>query len=326
MLPQMPFAVKVSSIYLGRSSIASRMKFLNTPEDRFTNIKDYPWSPNYHNLGDGLMMHYLDEGPADANETLLLMHGEPSWSYLYRKMIPGLVAAGYRCIVPDLIGFGKSSKPTETSDYTYAKHITWTNALLDHLNLSNLTLFCQDWGGLIGLRLVTKQPDRFSRIVASNTFLPTGDREPPEAFKKWQAFSQKVETFPFEMVLQGATETELTTEELAAYRAPYPDESYTAGARIFPALVPTTPDDPESANNRKAWAEVLTKWKKPCITLFGDKDPITAGAEKLYHKLIPGTKDQKHQILEGGGHFIQEDKGPELTDLIIQFINDNPST
>ena len=299
------------------------MKFLNTPDDRFSGLEGYEFEPNYLQTDEGMRIHYLDEGPSDAQETMLLLHGEPSWSYLYRTMIPPLVNAGYRCIAPDLIGFGKSSKPFDQSSYTYANHLRWMQIVVDNLGLNNLTLFGQDWGGLIGLRLVADNPEKFKRIVVSNTFLPTGDHKPSEAFLKWQAFSQKVEQFPVEFVIQGATTTELSPKILEGYRAPFPNEDYTAGAKIFPMLVPTTPDDPESANNRKAWSEVLTKWKKPCLTLFGDSDPVTRGGDKIFHKLVPGCEGMPHTTIEGGGHFIQEDRGPELAEHIISFINTN---
>ncbi len=300
------------------------MKFLNTPDDRFQELDDYPFAPNYLDIEHGMRVHYIDERGSSATETILLMHGEPSWSYLYRKMIPSLVAAGYRCIAPDLIGFGKSSKPTEQSDYTYANHIRWMQQLLDHLDLTDVTFFGQDWGGLIGLRLVANHPDRFARITVSNTMLPTGDHTPTEAFLKWQRYSQKVEEFPVEFVMQGATTTELQDKVLKAYRAPFPDDQYTAGAKIFPMLVPTTPDDPESENNRNAWKNVFSQWTKPLITLFGDKDPVTAGGDRVFQKLVPGTKGQAHTTIEGGGHFIQEDRGLILAEHIIEFVNANP--
>jgi len=294
--------------------------FINTPEDRFDNLVDYPFNPHYVELKNGMQVHYVDEGPRDAKHTILLMHGEPSWSFLYRHMIPPLVGAGYRCIAPDLIGFGKSSKPIEQSDYTYASHLEWMQEWLDHTGIKDITLFCQDWGGLIGLRLLSADPDRFARLVVSNTMLPTGDRTPPEAFTKWQTFSQKVDHFPFEKVLQGATTTELDEKVLAAYRAPFPDGRYEAGAKIFPMLVPTSPDDPESQNNREAWKNVYRNWQKPCLTLFGDSDPVTSGGEQVFLKLVPGTEDQPHEVIAGGGHFIQEDRGPLLAEKIIAWI------
>ncbi|GJM33046.1 MAG: haloalkane dehalogenase [Saprospiraceae bacterium] len=295
------------------------MNILRTPEARFANLKDYPFAPHYLEVAKGLRMHYLDEGPKAATETLLLMHGEPSWSYLYRKMIPVFVAQGYRVIAPDLIGFGKSDKPDSASDYTYARHIQWVQQLIQDLDLKNMTLFGQDWGGLIGLRLVTAEPERFSRIVVANTALPTGDFPMPEAFTKWQQFSQSVPEFPFEKIMQGATVSELSPEALQAYRAPFPDESYTAGARIFPLLVPTKPDDPAAQPNREAW-KVLKNWTKPLLTLFSDSDPIMRGGEILFQKLVPGAQGQAHTTIKAAGHFLQEDKGEEIAKYVVEFV------
>lgn len=297
------------------------MEFLNTPDDRFENLKDYPFEANYVTLKSGMRMHYVDEGPRDAKETILLLHGEPSWSYLYRHMIKILSEHGYRCLAPDLIGFGKSSKPTSQDSYTYASHLGWVDEWFSSMNLSDVTLFCQDWGGLIGLRLVALHEDKFSRIVASNTMLPTGDHTPPEAFIRWQKFSQKVDVFPFGFLIQGATTTELSDDILDAYQAPYPDERYTAGAKIFPMLVPTSPNDPESDNNRAVWSNVLGKWQKPFLTLFGDSDPITRGGDAVMQKLIPGCNGQPHATIEGGHHFIQEDRSEVLCQHIIKWID-----
>ena len=294
------------------------MEILNTPDSRFDNIPDYPFTPNYIDVAEGLRMHYVDEGPKDG-EVVLLMHGEPSWSFLYRKMIPIFVEAGYRCVAPDLIGFGKSSKPTKTSDYSYALHIEWAKTWLEQLDLQNITLFCQDWGGLIGLRLVTAMPDRFSRVTVGNTGLPTGEHKMPEAFLKWQEFSQKVPVFPFEMIMQNSTVRKLTQEELNAYTAPFPDDNYIAGARIFPAFVPTNTDAPEAANNKAAWA-VLMQWEKPFLTLFSDSDPVTKGGHAPFEKLVPGAKGQPHQIIEAAGHFLQEDKGEEIAKIMVEWM------
>ena len=294
------------------------MKYLTTPDSRFDNLPGFPFAPNYVEVGDGMQMHYVKEGTGDKG-LVLCLHGEPSWSYLYRKMIPVFVDAGYQVIAPDLIGFGKSSKPTETADYTFQKHVDWMKEFIKKLDLKDINLFCQDWGGLIGLRILAEEPDRFSRAVAGNTGLPTGERTAPEAFKKWQKFSQTVPEFPVGSMIQLSTVTDLSNEVVAAYDAPYPDESYKAGARIFPALVPTTADDPETENNKKAW-EVLMKMEKPFLTLFSDQDPITKGGEKVLQKLIPGAKGQPHTIIEGGGHFLQEDKGEEIAKLMVEFI------
>jgi haloalkane dehalogenase len=264
-------------------------------------------------------MHYVDEGPRDSAPVLLL-HGEPSWSYLYRKMIPVLVSAGHRCVAPDLVGFGRSDKPAERESYTYARHVAWLRELVfDRLDLTHITLVCQDWGGLLGLRLVAEQEGRFDRVVAANTFLPTGDQSPGEAFLAWRKFSQEVPVFPTSRILQGATSTELSPDVLAAYDAPFPDESYKSGARQFPTLVPASPDNPASEDNRRAW-KVLERWNKPFLTAFSDNDPVTAGGDARFQKMIPGCNGQPHTTITGGGHFLQEDKGEELAGVVATFI------
>jgi haloalkane dehalogenase len=302
------------------------MEFLRTPDSRFADLPGYAFSPNYLMVDDSeggqLRVHYLDEGPADA-DPVLLMHGEPSWSYLYRKMIPILVAAGHRVIAPDLVGFGRSDKPSRREDYSYQRHVDWMQALLDQLQLERITLICQDWGGLIGLRLVAENPGRFARVVAANTMLPTGDHAPGEAFSNWQKFSQEVPVFPAGGVLKGGTVTPLPQAVIDAYDAPYPDERYKEGARQFPLLVPITPDDPASEKNRAAW-QVLGQWQKPFLTAFSDSDPITAGGDKLMHKLIPGTRGQAHTTIVGAGHFLQEDQGERLAEVVVTFIAATP--
>ena len=290
------------------------MKILRTPETAFDQITDFPYTPRYCEVSKGLQMHYVDEGDGPV---VLLLHGEPSWSYLYRKMIPILVEGGCRVVVPDLIGFGRSDKPAAQDDYTYAKHIVWTQALLDQLELKDINLFIQDWGGLIGLRLLTAHPDNFASVVAGNTMLPTGTATPPQAFLDWQNFAANSPKFDIATVLQRATTIHLTEEELAAYNAPYPSEEFKAGARKFPALVPTSEEDPDSENNKAAW-RTLAKWKKPFLTLFSDQDPITKGGEQVFQKIVPGTKNQKHKIVQGG-HFLQEDCGHELAQLMLEF-------
>ncbi len=295
------------------------MKTLNTPEERFNDLPGYPFLPNFIEIEPGLNMHYVDEGPRDG-AVVLLLHGQPSWSYLYRKMIPVFVEAGYRTIAPDLIGFGKSGKPTEQSDYSYARHINWLNIFLQSLDLQDIHLFCQDWGGLIGLRLAAADPDRFKTVTAANTALPTGDQPMPEAFKQWQQFVRSVPFLKVGEIIQAATESNLSKEEMAAYDAPFPDASYQAGAKIFPSLVPTSPDDPESQNNRMAW-QALMQFDKPFLTLFSDKDPIMLGAEKVFQKLVPGAKHDSHTIIKDGGHFLQEDKGEEIAGKMVEFIN-----
>ncbi len=293
------------------------MKALRTPEARFANIPDYPFKPHYVTVGDKLRLHYVDHGPRDGR-IVIMMHGEPSWSFLYRHMIKNVAGAGFRVLAPDLIGFGKSDKPTETSDYSYTRHMKWMTAWFKHVDVKDAVLFCQDWGGLLGLRLVAAYPDKFAGVVAANTFLPTGERKPGEAFTKWREFSQTVPEFPVGGILRGATVKPLGDGVEEAYNAPYPDESYKAGARIFPALVPITPDMDGAADNRAAW-KVLGKFNKPFLTAFSDQDPVSKGGDKLFQKLIPGCKGQPHQIVKGGGHFLQEDVHRELSEIIVDF-------
>jgi haloalkane dehalogenase len=302
------------------------MDALRTPDDRFADLPGYPFLPHYVEVdaGDGsgstLRVHHLDEGQADAAETVLLLHGEPSWSFLYRHMIPPLVDAGHRCVVPDLVGFGRSDKPTPRSEYTYQRHVDWLREVVfDHLDLTGVTLVCQDWGGLLGLRLLAEHPHRFRRVVAANTFLPTGDRDPGEAFKNWRRFSQEVEEFPTGFIINSGCTTDLGPEVLAAYEAPFPDESYKEGARQFPVLVPAAPDDPAAEPNRRAWA-VLSTLKLPFLCAFSDNDPVTAGADRHLRELIPGAAGQPHTTIVGGGHFLQEDRGPELANVVAEFI------
>ena len=303
------------------------MRALRTPDECFADLPGYPFAAHYATIGDTeggqLRVSYVEEGPVDADPVLLL-HGEPSWSYLYRHMIPPLVEAGHRVVAPDLVGFGRSDKPAERSDYTYARHVRWLEALVvDELDLSNITLVCQDWGGLLGLRLVAAHPDRFARVVVSNTFLPTGDAKPSEAFLRWQRYSQAIPELPVGGILQGATTTELGPEVVAAYDAPFPDESYKSGARVFPALVPTSPDDPEAGPNRAAWEE-LRRFTKPFLCAFSDSDPVTRGGERGFIGVVPGTRKQPHTTIEGAGHFLQEDRGPELARVVIDFIASTP--
>jgi haloalkane dehalogenase len=297
------------------------MDVLRTPDERFANLPGYAFAPHYADVA-GMRMHYVDEGPRDAPPVLLL-HGEPSWSYLYRKMIPILVAAGHRVVAPDLIGFGRSDKPTERGAYTYQAHVDWMVELLQAAGLTRITLVCQDWGGLIGLRVAAEHEARFARIVAANTFLPTGDHAPPEAFFTWQRFSQEVPEFPAGVIVRTGCATPLAPEIIAAYDAPFPDERYKAGARQFPMLVPSSPSDPAAPANRAAW-EVLKRFDKPFLTAFGDQDPITRGADRVLQSLIPGAAGQPHTTIVGAGHFIQEDKGEELARVVAGFIAATP--
>lgn len=296
------------------------MKLLRTPNERFKGLPGYPFKPHYAEV-EGVRIHYVDEGHNDR-ETVLMMHGEPSWSYLYRKMIPVVVESGYRVIAPDLVGFGKSDKPAEMSDYSYQKHVSWMTGLITLLDLRNITLVCQDWGGLIGLRIAAEHEERFKRICVSNTGLPAGKGKPSEAFLVWREYSQKTPDFNIGEIVNRACLNKLEPEVIAAYDAPFPDDSYKAGARIFPALVPTSPDDPAVPANLKAW-EVFSRWEKPFLTAFSDSDPITQGGDAYFQKTIPGAKGMKHTTIMSAGHFVQEDKGGEWARIIVEFIREN---
>ena len=297
------------------------MELLRTPDDRFENLPDFPYGPHYVEL-DGIRIHYIDEGSKDA-DVILLMHGEPSWSFLYRHMIPILLNTGFRIVAPDLVGFGRSDKPTKQTDHTYAKHVEWMNKWLKLVDLKKITLFCQDWGSLIGLRMAIENPDRFSRIVLSNGGLPTGEQKLSEAFMKWREFSRTAPKFNITQIIQGATVTKLSKEVLRGYDAPFPDDSFKAGARIMPSLVPISKDDPEHKANKNAFEQFLN-WKKPFLTAFSDSDPVTRGGDKVWQDFCPGAKGQNHTIIKNASHFVQEDKGPELAEVIIEFIKNNP--
>ncbi|HRO02505.1 MAG TPA: haloalkane dehalogenase [Terricaulis sp.] len=300
------------------------MQVLRTPEDRFAGLPDFAYAPRYTEVTDkdsgaALRIAHIDEG---AGAPVLLLHGEPTWSFLYRKIIGGLVAKGHRAIAPDLIGFGRSDKPAERSDYTYERHVAWMSDWLFANDLTGLTLFCQDWGGLIGLRLVAAFPERFARVCVSNSFLPTGAGATP-AFEAWLQFSQSVPVFPTPMIVNGGCVRDLSEAERNAYEAPYPDESYKAGARQFPALVPVKEDMASVAENREAW-KALERFEKPFLTAFGDSDPITKGSDARLQARIPGCKGQAHTIIAQGGHFIQEDQPEAIVDVLDRFIKANP--
>lgn len=298
------------------------MRILRTPDARFDNLAGFPFEPKYVEVPDGeggsLRVHYVDEGPENA-DPVLLMHGEPTWSYLYRKMIPIIVQAGYRAVAPDLIGFGRSDKPADRNDYMYHRHVDWMRAAIDQLDLAEITLVCQDWGGLIGLRLVAEKPERFARVVAANTGLPTGDMPMSDAFLAWRKYSQEVPDFNVGTLINGACQGSLPEDVIASYDAPFPDETYKEGARIFPSLVPITPDDPAGPANREAW-EVLSGFEKPFLTAFSDGDPITRGGERILQQRIPGAKGQPHTTIKGAGHFLQEDRGEEFARVVVDFI------
>ena len=299
------------------------MQVLRTPDERFEGLENFEFEPRYTELGGGgpsaLRIHYVDEGPPTADPVLLL-HGEPSWSYLYRKMIPVLVEAGHRCVAPDLVGFGRSDKPATQEEYSYARHVAWmTEVVFERLDLRRITLFCQDWGGLIGLRLVAADPDRFARVVVANTGLPTGDRPPNEAFLSWQRFARSSTKFQIGRVVANGCAKPVTDAVVAAYDAPFPDDRFTAGARCFPSLVPTSPDDPEHDANAAAW-EVLERFDRPFMCCFSDSDPITAGGERQFVGRVKGTDGQLHCTIVGAGHFLQEDSGEEIAKVVAEFV------
>jgi haloalkane dehalogenase len=308
------------------------VKLLRTPDDCFEDLPGFSFEPRYVVIDDEavedgpegpgrLRVHHLDEGPADG-PVVLLMHGEPSWCYLYRHVVGPLTDAGLRVVAPDLVGLGRSDKPAEQGDHTFARHVGWMRkALLDDdgLGLDGITFFGQDWGGLIGLRLVAEHPERFARVVVGNTGLPTGDAKLTDAFFAWQRFSQEVDDFPVGGIVNGGCTTDLVPEVIAAYDAPYPDDSYKAGVRRFPMLVPSTPDDPAAADNRAAW-EALRTFDRPWLTAFSDQDMVTKGGEGVFQREVPGAQGQPHTTIEGGGHFLQEDRGPELAAVILDHI------
>jgi haloalkane dehalogenase len=295
------------------------MNFHHVPEARFHNLKDYDFKPQYINI-NGLRMHYVDEGPKNANP-IFLLHGEPSWSYLYRHIIPRCAAAGNRVIAPDLIGFGKSDKPKKIKDYSYQAHIDWMTIFIKTLDLKQVTLFGQDWGALIGLRLAAENEERFAGIIISNGMLLTGDQKVSVAFKLWKIFALLSPWLPVDRIINFGCLKKLDKAEKFAYRTPFPSSKFKTCVRAFPKLVPVTSRNPATPANRKAW-EVLEKWNKPFLTVFSDSDPFTRGGDRYLQKRIPGTKGQKHITLRGG-HFIQEDAGEELAKIIIQFVTDN---
>jgi haloalkane dehalogenase len=295
------------------------MDALRTPDERFADLPDFPWTPRYTEIA-GLRMAHVEDG---SGPTVLMLHGEPTWSFLYRKMIPGIAAAGLRAVAPDLIGFGRSDKPTAPSDYSYRQHVDWLVAWIEALDLTGITLFCQDWGSLLGLRIAAEHPDRFDRIVVGNGFLPIADRPTPPAFRAWRAFARFTPVFPTGRIVQAGTARRLMAAERAAYDAPFPSERYKQGARAFPRLVPTDPDDPAVPANRRAW-EALGRWEKPFLTAFGKKDPILGWADRLLQRHVPGAQGQPHRDLAHAGHFLQEDAGEELAAVVAGFVAATP--
>jgi haloalkane dehalogenase len=337
------------------------MEFTRTADDRFRALSDWPFAPRYMDVPDGeggsLRIHYVDEGPRDA-DPILCLHGQPTWSYLYRKMIPIFTAAGQRVVAPDLVGFGRSDKPTRTTDYSYARHVAWLRAFVEALDLRGITLICQDWGGLVGLRVVAELPQRFARVITSNTALPVADGIPAGAapalralyaklpvpqtmvevakgfasagqggappFMYWQKHCAESPVFTPQDVMRAMC-PKLSQAEIAAYAAPFPDDSYQAGARRFPTLVPILPDDPALPDNRRAW-EALRRFERPFLTAFTDSDPVTAGQHVRFQQEVPGALGQPHTTIQGAGHFVQEDAGPELARIALDFIARTPAS
>ena len=302
-------------------------KVLRTPEARFANLPNFPYQPHYTELpgsagSQSLRVAFIDEGPRDG-PVVLLMHGEPAWSFLYRKMIPVLVAAGCRVVVPDQVGFGRSDKPAIKSDYSYFNHVQWMSAWMEALDLRGITLFCQDWGSLIGLRMVAEAPERFERIALANGGLPTGNEALPPAFKIWRAFARFSPWFPIGRIVKAGCVHGLTPQEIAAYDAPYPSPPFKIAARLFPGFVPSTPNDPERQNNERAW-ELFKRWDKPFLTLFSNRDPVTRGGYKIWQKLVPGAQGQPHAVTRNAGHFLQEDKGVEVAQALVAFMQPAP--
>jgi haloalkane dehalogenase len=294
-------------------------EIVRTPDERFENLPGFDYEPHYIEIA-GLRIHYLDEGPADGMPVLLL-HGEPSWSYLYRKMIPVITQAGYRATAPDLVGFGRSDKYARMEDYSYQVQVDVMSELVDRIDLRGVTLFGQDWGGLVGLRVVAEDPDRFIGVIVANTGLPlpTGESSAPLPFLIWRLFSRWTPIFPPGGIVDAGTATELPAEVLAAYEAPFPTRRHLAGARIMPSLVPIDPEDPAVPAIADAW-EVLRRWERPFLTAFSDGDPITRGLETTFQSRVPGARGQPHVTIEGAGHFLQEDKGEELAGHVVEFL------
>lgn len=298
------------------------MNRLQTPEYRFELLPEYPFKPHFCEVG-GLRMHYVDEGDSAALPVVML-HGEPTWSYLYRKMIPPITSAGFRALVPDFIGFGKSDKPVDQYEYTYQRIVNWTQNWLEQLNLHRIALVCQDWGSFIGLRLVAQNPEIFSGVVIANGFLPDGITSFPPAFYLWRMLAKFSPVLKASWIVQMGTTSWIPIDVRAGYDAPFPNPKYQAGLRALPFLVPTTEDNPGSILNRELW-RVLASLKVPILTVFGDHDPIFRGMDSTILKRMSGAKIQQHLVLAGAGHFIQEDRGNELAEIIINFVHESIS-
>ncbi|HEY2724056.1 MAG TPA: haloalkane dehalogenase [Pseudonocardiaceae bacterium] len=299
------------------------MQVLRTPEERFAGLPDFPYQPRFEEVaapdGAAVRMAYVEAGPADGPPVVLL-HGEPSWSYLNRKMIPSLVDAGLRVVAPDMVGFGRSDKPAEIADHSYARHVDWmAELLLDRLGLRGMTLLGQDWGGLIGLRIVAEHPEAFDRVVAANTGLPTGDKDMPEVWWKFRRAVERAPELDIGRLVAAGCARGLDDAGRAAYDAPFPDETFKAGPRAMPLLVPTAPDDPATEANRAAWTR-LGEWQRPFLVAFGDSDPITGAMGPILARHVPGAQGIDHPLLSRTGHFLQEDAGEELASHVIGFV------
>jgi haloalkane dehalogenase len=298
------------------------MRTLRTPDDLLTDLPDFGFAPRYADVPDDdggmLRMAYVDEG---SGPVVLLLHGEPSWSFLYRRVIPILTAAGLRAVAPDLVGFGRSDKPTEVSDHTYTRHVGWMRDLVfGALDLRDVCVVGQDWGGLIGLRLVAEHPDRFASVVAANTGLPTGDVAMPEVWYRFRDSVANSTRLDVSRYVQSGCVTTLAADVAAGYDAPFPDEAFKAGPRAMPGLVPIRPDDPASAANRAAW-QALGNWQKPFLIAFSDHDPITAPMAPAFARLVPGAAGRAHPVIGGAGHFLQEDAPDRLGNEIVDFLS-----
>ncbi|HET9138276.1 haloalkane dehalogenase [Actinophytocola sp.] len=303
------------------------MRTLRTPADRFARLPEFPYPPRFAQVPDGdggeLRMAWVEDGPADG-PVVLCLHGEPSWSFLYRTMIPVLVAAGLRVVCPDLVGFGRSDKPERRADHTYARHVEWVrNLVFDVLDLRSVTMVGQDWGGLIGLRLAAEHPDRFARLVPANTGLPTGDFPMPPVWHQFREAIQNAPALDIGRFVQSGCRRELSPEVRAGYDAPFPDDTFTAGPRAMPGLVPITPNDPAAAANRAAWA-ALAASPTPMLVAFSDGDPITGPLAPILRRVMRGAQDRAHPTIAGAGHFLQEDAGPDLAEHIVDFIRATP--
>lgn len=298
------------------------MKLLRTPESCFSGIADFPYEPRYTEC-EGLRIAHVEAGPPDG-PPVLLMHGEPTWSYLYRKMMPVLAAAGCRSIAPDLVGFGRSDKPARAADHSYANQVRWMTGWLRAADLRGLTLFCQDWGSLIGLRMVAAEPQRFDRVALGNGGLPTGTAKVPRAFHVWRAFARFSPWFPIGRIVRAGCAQGLANAAVAAYDAPFPTAAHRAAPRAYPGFVPISPSDPERGANEAAWA-LFERWDKPFLTLFGSRDPITRGGERPWQQRVPGAQGQPHRIIRGAGHFLQEDRGEEIAQALVDWIRATPA-